>query len=50
MGDFHGPSESEGLYESHNQHDIELRESETRAVAEKLRTFKEVFGEKIKKK
>ena len=47
MGDFHGPSESEGLYESHNQHDIELSESETRAVAEKLRTFKEVFGEKI---
>jgi hypothetical protein len=47
MTDFHGPEASAGLYESHNQQDIELSDSETRAVTEKLKSLKKFFGEKV---
>lgn len=47
MTGFHGPTESAALYEARDQRDIELTEAETLAVAEKLKSFKKFFGEKV---
>jgi hypothetical protein len=47
MSDFHGPEASATLYEEHEQQDIELSASETRAVADKLASFSKFFGEKV---
>ena len=50
MADFHGPAESAGLYESHDQQDIELSKKEVQAVAEKLQSIDKLFEGKAQAK